>query len=329
MQDVQSLQKRIRGSQINHLYPGNRPGTRLPRHSWGMPQLLRLRRAEQQVQLHHIFNPDLFPFPVLRWLKKPIVYTAVTGIGHTKQKDAEKLADQVHTIVVPTTKDQTQLKAWGIENTAVIRSGIDTARFHFQPPPATAPLTLMMGSAPWTNAQFQSKGIDALLRAAEQRPDLHLIFLWRGLLADEMTQRVQQANLRQRVTFLNEQVDVNEILSRVHASIVLAEDTVLVKAFPHSLLESLVAGKPVLVSQTLALADYVAAHDCGVGVTAVSPTAILQAIDQLLANYPTYQRNALTVGPRDFGHQQFIEATLALYKTIPGAALLLKTAIAP
>ncbi|MEZ4593432.1 MAG: glycosyltransferase [Chloroflexota bacterium] len=316
MQDVQTLQKQIPGSQINHFYPGNRPGSRLPRQLWGMAQLPRLRRTEKQVQLHHIFNPDLFPFPALRGLKKPIVYTAVTGLGHTTQATAQKLARLVHTLVLPTAADVQKLAAWGIENTAVIHPAINTHQFQFQPPPAGTPFTLMMASAPWTSAQFRSKGVDALLAAAQELPELHIIFLWRGLLADEMRQRIAQAGLEQRVTLLNERVDVNKILSRVHASLVLADDLALVKAFPHSLLESLVAGKPVLVSPVMALADYVVKNECGVVVTAVSPPAIRHALTKLQQNYTHYQQNALAVGARDFGQQQFIEATLTLYQTV-------------
>lgn len=316
MQDVQALQKQIPGSEINHFYPGHQPGSRLPRQLWGVAQLPRLRRTEKQIQLHHIFNPNLFPFPALRWLKKPIVYTAVTGIGLTPPAVAQKLARQVHTIAIPTVAEQQQLAAWGITNTAVTHPGIDTHQFHYQPPPPEAPFTLMMASAPWTSAQFRSKGVDALLAAAQELPELHIIFLWRGLLADEMRQRIAHAGLEQRVTLLNERVDVNNILSRAHASLVLADDPALVKAFPHSLLESLVAGKPVLVSPTMALADYVTKNECGVVVTAVSPTAIHHAIDQLQHNYTTYQQNAQRMGVRDFAQQQFINTTLALYKTV-------------
>ncbi|MCA9898843.1 MAG: glycosyltransferase [Ardenticatenaceae bacterium] len=316
MQDVQALQTRLPGSQINHFYPGQTPGSRLPRQLWGMAQLPHLRRAEQQHRLHHIFNPDLYPFPALHWLKKPIVYTAVTGLGHTPPATAQKLARLAHTLVLPTDADVQTLAAWGIENTAVIHPGINTHQFTHQPPPADAPFTLMMASAPWTSAQFRSKGVDALLTAAQELPELHIIFLWRGLLADEMRQRIAQAGLEQRVTLLNEQVDVNQILGRVHASIVLADDPALVKAFPHSLLESLVAGKPVLVSPVMALADYVAKNECGVVVTAVSPPAIRHALTQLQQNYTRYQQNALALGARDFGQQQFIETTLALYQTV-------------
>ena len=45
---------------------------------------------------------------------------------------------------------------------------------------------LLAGSAPWTREQFHSKGVDALLKVAQQVPSLRLIFLWRGLLLREV-----------------------------------------------------------------------------------------------------------------------------------------------
>lgn len=319
VQDIIALQKQLPDSRINHLYPGTKPGTKLPRLFWGLPQIGKLRRAEASIMLHHIFNPDFYPFAVLHWLKKPIIFTAVTGLGQTSQKTAKKTAKMVHTLVVPTQEDQQQLRKWGIHNTAVIGTGIDTDRFYYQPPPANKPFTILMGSAPWTEAQFRSKGVDALLAAAQQQPGLHLIFLWRGLLLPEMKQRVQYAGLADRVTILTEQVEVNDVLATVHAAIVLAEKQNLVKAFPHSLLESLVAGKPILVSQTLAIANYVKENRCGVGVTAVTPTAFLHALKQLKDNYTHYQQNALIAGPRDFGLDQFLQAYQSLYKTVLAA----------
>ncbi|MCA9917282.1 MAG: glycosyltransferase [Anaerolineales bacterium] len=316
VQEIHALQKQRPGSRINHLYPGQKPGTRLPRRFWGLGQLPRLRRAEKTAQLHHIFNPDFYPFAALRWLTKPIVYTAVTGIGQTPKAVAQTVARQVHTLIVPTQADQAQLAQWGITNTAVIGTGIDTQKFSHTPPPAKAPFTLLMGSAPWTEAQFRSKGIEALLAAAQQRPDLHLVFLWRGLLYEQMQQRVQAAGLADRITIFNEPMDVNRVLAGVHAAVVLAESQTLVKAFPHSLLESLVAGKPILVSQPLALAQYVQENACGVVVTAVSPQQFLAALDQLIAHYDQYQQNAQRIGPRDFGLETFVQAHLALYKSV-------------
>ena len=174
----------------------------------------------------------------------------------------------------------------------------------------------MMGSAPWTKEQFQTKGVDALLETAVRQPNLHLIFLWRGLLYEEMIAKVTAFNLQDRVTILNQQVDVNDVLARAHASIVLASDNNLIKAYPHSLLESLVAGKPVLVSDCVPLADYATQNGCGIAIPRVTTDSILDALATLTANYTEMSQNARRVGSHDFGLAQFIEKYHTLYHTI-------------
>ena len=110
----------------------------------------------------------------------------------------------------------------------------------------------MVASAPWTVAQFASKGVDVLLDTAVANPNLRLTFLWRGVLFAEMMQKVTAMNLADRVTVINEQVDVNQMLATVHGTINLAAHSEIIKAYPHSLLDSLAAGKPVLVDKPLA-----------------------------------------------------------------------------
>jgi glycosyltransferase involved in cell wall biosynthesis len=172
---------------------------------------------------------------------------------------------------------------------------------------------LLAGSAPWTRAQFRSKGVEALLAAAKARPDLRLVFLWRGLLFEEMRVQVAQLRLQDRVEVINRRVDVNEVLARVHAAVVLADDATLVKSFPHSLLESLAAGRPVLVSRALPMADYVARTGCGQVVGAISPEEVLGAVERLEANYGAHRAAALQVGWRDFSREALVEAYGRLY----------------
>lgn len=314
MQEVTALRRQT-GGPLLHLYPGRRPGTRLPRRWWGLTRLPQMRRLERDAALHHIFNPDPYPFAVLGGLRRPVVYTAVTGVGRAPRAAVVQTARRVHTLVVPTAADAAALRQWGVTNTAVIAAGIDSRRFYPQPVPER-PLTLLAGSAPWTVDQFQSKGVDALLAAAQRRPDLRLVFLWRGVLTDEMARRVAAAGLQERVRVLNEQVDVNAVLAGVHAAVALAAEPALLKAFPHSLLEALLAGRPVLVSSTLPLADYVAQNGCGVPVTAVTADGILAALDTLLAGYDDYRQRARPAAARDFSLDAFVQAYLRLYAQV-------------
>jgi glycosyltransferase involved in cell wall biosynthesis len=316
VQEVEALRTLSEGGgQVIHLYPGHTPGTRFPRRWWGMQHLPYLRRTEGQLDLHHIFNPDVLLLDILRFLRRPIVYTATTGARGTDRKNVQRLSQRVHTLVVPTESECADLRAWGISNVTAIRPGIDLARFAHTPPPTDKPFTLLMGSAPWTIEQFASKGVDALLEAAQARPDLRLIFLWRGLHVEAMERRIAQRGLGERVAVINRQVNVNDMLAQAHAAVVLADDTRLVKAYPHSLLEALAVGRPVLVSRTIPIADDVEQRGCGQIVEAVNAPALLRALERLQSSYEACQAAALQVG-QDFSMDRGIEAYRQLYVSL-------------
>jgi len=317
VQEVESLRSRF-GGQLLYLNPAHRPGSLYPERLYGFHRLPFLRRQEATVRLHHVYNSHPFFFPYLRWLGRPIVYSVTAGLkpslrhGHLYLKGLERLP----AIVVSNERDRETLRGWGLKNVHLIRPGIDTSRFSPAPPPAGSGFTLLAGSAPWTEAQFRSKGVEALLAAAEARPDLRLVFLWRGLLFEAMQTQVAQRGLQARVEVINQRVDVNEVLARVHAAVVLASDATLVKAFPHSLLEALAAGRPVLVSRALPMADYVAQMGCGQEVEAVSAGGVLAALARLEANYEACRAAALRLGQRDFSRQALAEAYGRLYASV-------------
>lgn len=315
VQEVMGLQSRF-GGEIVYLNPAHRPGSLYPERLYGLHRLPLLRRQEAAVQLHHLYNPHPFAFPYLRWLRRPIVYSVTAGLRASLQARHLSGLERLAAVVVSNERDRAALQGWGLQNVHVIRPGIDTSRFSPVAPPTGPGFALLAGSAPWTEAQFRSKGVEALLAVAEARPDLRLVFLWRDMFFEMMQTQVAQCGLQGHVEVINRQVDVNEVLARVHAAVVLADDTTLVKAFPHSLLEALAAGRPVLVSRALPMADYVAQTGCGQVVEEVSPEAVLAALARLEANYETCQAVALRVGQRDFSRQALVEAYGRLYQTI-------------
>jgi glycosyltransferase involved in cell wall biosynthesis len=171
----------------------------------------------------------------------------------------------------------------------------------------------MVGSAPWTKAQFYSKGVEALLEAAQLNPQLRLIFLWRGVLTDKMINRVERMNLSQQVEVIDKQVDVNQILAKVHASIALATTPGIIKSHPHSLLDSLAAGKPVLVSRAIPMSDYVEQTNCGQVVEQVTAADILASVNNLIQNYTRLQASARDAGQKDFSQQAMINSFQKVY----------------
>lgn len=315
VQEVENLKAQFGGEAV-YLNPSRRPGSRYPERLYGLHRLPYLRRKEATVRLHHVYNPHPFFFPYLGWLRRPIVYSITAGLRPSLSRRNLEGLERLSAVVVSNERDRRTLQERGLENVHVIRPGIDTDRFRPIPPSAVPGFALLAGSAPWTEAQFRSKGVEALLAAAEVRPDLQLVFLWRGLLFETMQAQVAQRGLQARVEVINRPIDVSEVLTRVHAAVVLASDATLVKAFPHSLLEALAAGRPVLVSRTLPMADYVAQTGCGQVVEAVNVEAVLAALTRLETSYETCRAAALRVGRRDFSRQALTEAYGQLYASV-------------
>lgn len=312
-QEIAALRTVFNGELI-YLNPNQSSPIYLPRLAFGWHKLRQVRRMEMAYNLHHFFNPDPFPYPVLLAFDKPVIYSLSSGVGG--KRPFLPYFSRLAAVTVYDERSYKKLCDWGLTNVHLVQSGIDVSKFGQTAVSLTNKIRLMVASAPWTKAQFQSKGVDALLTAVQQLPQLHLTFLWRGVLYEEMMERVVQADVSDRVQVINEQVDVNKILADVHGTINLASDGAVIKAFPHSLLDSLAAGKPVLVSNAIAMSDYVKKHRCGVVVDEVSAAGVITAVNEFVARYEGVRETAVTVGQRDFSQEKMVESFRQVYETV-------------
>ncbi|HXF61803.1 MAG TPA: glycosyltransferase [Caldilineaceae bacterium] len=312
-QEIALLRSRFDGAVI-HVNPNGRSPLPLPRLAFGLTQLPDLRRQDDRVLLYHFYNPDPFPFPFLLALRRPVVYTIASGVE--KRRPNLAFLRRMAVVTVPDARSLAQLQGWGLKNCLLQRPGIDTSRFTHSPQPLGPgePCRLVVASAPWTEAQFASKGFDTLLATAERTPDLHLTLLWRGVLVDELRARLRIHRLETRVEVIDGPADMNKVLARAHATALLATKPGIVKSFPHSLLDSLAAGKPVLVSRAIPMADYVAETGCGVVIDEVTPAAVLAGLAMLRAGYDGYRRAAEMVGQRDFSPAAALDSAAAIYQ---------------
>jgi glycosyltransferase involved in cell wall biosynthesis len=315
-QEINALRANF-GGDVIYVNPNQHALGFIPRLLFGFHQLKQIHNREVGLDFHHFYNPDPFPFPFLRYLRRPVIYSISCGVNNKRPNAA--FFNALAAVAVADERSLRRLRKWGVENVMLVRAGIDTTQFTYSPLPLPSPhseVRLMVGSAPWTKAQFHSKGIEGLLAAAQQNPQLHLIFLWRGVLVEEMEQRVRKMNLSRQVEVVNRQVDVNQVLAGVHGSITLASNSAIIKSYPHSLLDSLAAGKPVLVSQAIPMADYVEQTGCGQVVKNVTPADILTAIDALAHSYEAQALAARQVGQRDFSQQAMINSFRPIYEMV-------------
>jgi glycosyltransferase involved in cell wall biosynthesis len=292
--DVAALRDAFQGETLN-LSPLKTSTSRFPKQLYGFNKVREIKALESRCRINHLFFSFPYPFPILRLLRNPIFYTVTASLDVKKKPPAIAQLQRLQRIIVSNERDAAVLRAWGLANCAIVPPGVDTADVL----PATLPLDreliLLMASAPWHGRQFDSKGIDLLLATAAKIPFLRLIFLWRGVLAGELAWRVERLGISDRVEIVNRRVTVNDYLKRAHATIVLANNGGLVKSFPHSLVESLVAAKPVLLNETIAMADYVTDNQCGIVVTDMTITALTSAIEILMSDYERLARNAAKI----------------------------------
>ncbi len=310
-QEVAILRQRF-GGEVIYVNPNQRLPVSLPRLCFGWHKLRYLRREEKYVALHHFYNPDPFPFPYLRFLRRPVIYSLTGGVDVLSHR---AFFGRMAAITVVDRVSYAQLRRQGVEHLFLVRPGIRVERFTPHPLPWGGRIRVMVGSAPWTKEQFQSKGVLALLEAAKRDPRLHLIFLWRGVLGEDLQQWIRFFGVEKQVTVWEQQVDVNKVLSSVHASVVLASHPALVKAYPHSLLESLAAGKPVLVSRAIPMAYDVEELQCGEIVENVSAEAFLTAVEALGERYPERCRAALSAG-RGFSVERMLTSFENVYRYV-------------
>lgn len=317
VQEASALQARF-GGMINHLYPSRRPGTRVPRFFWGVLRLPKVWQLERRIAVHHFYNPDPYPFAVLSRLHRPIVYTISAGVQPGDRRNAQRLAQLAQTLIVTTAAECELLRGWGIDNVAMVRPGMDLTHFSTAPLPPALPPTLLMGSAPWTREQFRTKGVDALLAMAQQWPELHLVFLWRGLLYAEMLRRVRALGLQNRVEVINRRVDVKAILAKVHAAVAVATGDAIIKSYPHSLLEALAAGRPVLVSAQIPMAQDVATATAGILIDSLESASLAHAFQAILDDYAAYSYQARALSTT-FSLAHFLDDYATLYQDVTGA----------
>jgi len=314
-QEIDALCRRFGGQRFyinpNRYLPRHLP-MQVPRPLFGFLELPRLRLVGRRHGLYQIYSPTLYGYPVLSLLARPVVY-ALTGTASTLRSDELTFFGRLAAVTVPDRDSLERLQREGLKNVRRVRAGIDTSRFSIHPRSLDGELHLLMASAPWTAEQFRTKGIDALLAAVEADRRLRLTLLWRGVLTTEVKTRIRERNLEERVEVIDRLVDVDRQLAAVHATVALATNGNLVKAYPHSLMESLVAGKPVLVSRQIPIADYVEARGLGVVVDEVGAASVLEAAEKLRRSYREYAQRACEHGGRDFALERMIASFEAVY----------------
>ena len=313
--EIATLKSHFSGN-VETLYPFRTPSSRYPAMMLGLHKIGKLKSHENQSEINHIYGAGLYRMPAINHLKKPTIYSLVAGISSQRDLPSNNYLNKFEAIVVSNERDYALLKEYGVDRVNLIRTSIDVDHFDKQTLPLDDNLHLIMASAPWESKQFESKGIHIILSALQSMRNVHMTFLWRDILPEVMRKLITMYGVEDKVTLVNNHVDVNTYLSKAHGAILLANDTRVIKAYPHSLLESLCAGKPVLLTRDIPLSDFVKKHNCGLVLNEFSSEGVLNAIAKFKSEYRTLAKNAYNIPKETFSKERFIEQHQDLYQKV-------------
>jgi len=304
------------GGRVTSLYPFSKPNSSYPALLYGAHNLFEIKTAESDHKINQIFAPSLSYLPFIHLLKKPIVYNVSTGISERGKLFPNGFLKKVSSFVVSNERDKNILHENGLNNVKIIRSAIETSTFKKHQLSLNGTLHLMMASAPWETKQFHTKGIHLLLSALQQLKGVHLTFLWRNVLVKDMEQLINQYQVADKITFINENVDIQTLLHKVHGCVLLSNNSSIVKSYPHSLLESLACGKPVITSKEIPMADYINENQCGLILNDFNHHALIRLIENFKTNLQNLTDFAFHFNEHDFSIQKMMSEYRLLYHNI-------------
>lgn len=178
-------------------------------------------------------------------------------------------------------------------------------------------LRLLFASSPFGRYDFLGRGLYLILEAARQLPDVEFLIIWRERHVDRMRSLVAErglSNVKIRSAYVPE---MSQVYDSVHGTIVMALESNSLKPCPHSALESLAHGKPIVASSRTSLATVVRDNECGV-CCEPNTEAFLTAIQRLRDNYATYQTRCHEVVRQMFSPEVFRRKYMSIYRDVAG-----------
>jgi glycosyltransferase involved in cell wall biosynthesis len=216
-------------------------------------------------------------------------------------------------IVVESKRHQEIMQQIGVEERRIKLIYPPAAKFDYKP--AQAPFKILFASSPPARNQFLSRGIFLILRTAQRLPHVQFILVWRNRHHEALRALISDAGV-DNVSVINGYVeDMGALYDSAHATVLAGHDYTSFKPAPHSALESLGRGKPLLVTPTSSIADIVAQRRCGI---VFEPTvdSFADAVCNLMDRYGELQENCHPAMEACFSKETFIQKYRLLYEEL-------------
>ncbi len=284
----------------------------------------------KKTDINHIYT-SLGDLPYLNILNlKNTILTAAASCSEEKIKKRLPKLQQLKQIIVESEYQEKQLLKLNIpkEKITIIHPPVDLTRFSYQEPEKIElseqkqqkkqPFTILYASCPTRKEDFEKRGINLIAAVAKEEESTEIVFdlAWRSGALKEINQLVEKNNLK-NIHINNEIVaDMNTKYGKAHCTIIpYTQFDDYLKLIPNSAIESLAAGKPILVSEKTEMANIVKKTGCGI---VFEPTSkgLSDAIKKLRKNYSFYQKQCRKTAQQYFSKDLFLEKYTKIYKEL-------------
>lgn len=177
------------------------------------------------------------------------------------------------------------------------------------------PFSMLFATAPFGSHDFLNRGINLMLHVAKRLPEVRFRLVWREWEYERLMGLIKESGVT-NVEVLNGYIpDMDALYRRSHATILPGLDEHSLKPCPHSAIESLAHGKPLLVSHPTSLAGLIDRTATGI---VFEPTwrALEAAIAKLKTDYDSYQRNCHNLVLEKFSPEGCVARYQKLYESI-------------
>lgn len=267
---------------------------------------------ERRFDVSHVFT-SLADWHFLSALgRRPIVLTVTQS---SEPADCSLLMKVAHVAAETEQLASASIRA-GVpsDRVSVVYPGVDLESFQKTAPPSR-PWRGLFASSPENESEIQSKGVDLLLDLAAENPELQLTLLWRpfGRNSDLALEVVQRRNLPNIHVVRGRIPDMHRFYQQFHFTI--APFRGIGKPCPNSVLESLAAGRPALVSDTVDISALVASNGAGVTFSPDVP-GICSAFRQLTRDYGQLQVKARPCAEQHFDERRMVREYDSIYRKV-------------
>lgn len=249
--------------------------------------------------------------------RRPAVLTNASAIMINRLKECDNYWRKLDLIAVECNRDKELLLQHGVpaERLQVIYPGVKIPKS--APPLKNKKFNILFASAPISSSADEcvAKGVDLILEAARELQDCHFTLLWRGRHLDKAKRKIQQSATG-NVTLHNEIIaDMMQFYTQFHTVLLAPTHPEACKPCPHSLIEALAAGRPVIASRHIGIADLIDNEQCGVSCNA-DKESLLREIDRLRTSYERYQKQCLPTALRYFSCEAFVRNYREIYSRL-------------